>query len=164
MPLVWTSKASKSKPKTRSVLLDLIHHVQRFAPVSVLARREFNPESLSTRFSASRPENTFGVAAQIHRVHVGIWYILRAQRGSHTPTVRPKYTPYSYMDPLGNNPTTSPTLQAAPRSLNPARMVIDQSRCSEARHLGFYHHYGDLVQLNDKKQLGAERQQHGITA
>ena len=35
------------------------------------------------------------------RVHVGIWYILRAQRGSHTPTLRPKYTPYSYMDPLG---------------------------------------------------------------
>ena len=35
------------------------------------------------------------------RVHVGIWYILRAQRGSHIPTLRPKYTPYSYMDPLG---------------------------------------------------------------
>ena len=37
------------------------------------------------------------------RVHVGIWYILRAQKGSHTPTLRPKYTPYSYMDPLGCN-------------------------------------------------------------
>ena len=36
------------------------------------------------------------------RVHVGIWYILRAQRGSHIPTVRAKYIPYSYMDPLGN--------------------------------------------------------------
>ena len=35
------------------------------------------------------------------RVHVGTWYILRAQRGSHIPTLRPKYTPYSYMDPLG---------------------------------------------------------------
>ena len=35
------------------------------------------------------------------RVHVGIWYILRAQRGSHIPTLRPKYIPYSYMDPLG---------------------------------------------------------------
>ena len=35
------------------------------------------------------------------RVHVGIWDILRAQRGSHTPTLRPKYMPYSYMDPLG---------------------------------------------------------------
>ena len=35
------------------------------------------------------------------RVHVGIWYILRAQRGSHIPTLRAKYTPYSYMDPLG---------------------------------------------------------------
>ena len=36
------------------------------------------------------------------RVHVGIWYILRAQRGSHIPTLRPKYIPYSYMDPLGD--------------------------------------------------------------
>ena len=29
-------------------------------------------------------------------------YILRAQRVSHIPTLRPKYTPYSYMDPLGS--------------------------------------------------------------
>ena len=35
------------------------------------------------------------------RVHLGIWYILRAQRGSHILTFRPKYIPYSYMDPLG---------------------------------------------------------------
>ena len=35
------------------------------------------------------------------RVHVGIWYILRAQRGYHIPTLRPKYIPYTYMDPLG---------------------------------------------------------------
>ena len=35
------------------------------------------------------------------RVHVGIWYILRPQRGSHIPTLRPKYIPYTYMDPLG---------------------------------------------------------------
>ena len=35
------------------------------------------------------------------RVHVGIWYVLRAQRGIHIPTLRPKYIPYTYMDPLG---------------------------------------------------------------
>ena len=35
------------------------------------------------------------------RVHVGIWYILRAQSGSHIPTLRPKYIPYTYIDPLG---------------------------------------------------------------
>ena len=35
------------------------------------------------------------------RVHVGIWYILRAQRGSHILTLRPKCIPYTYMDPLG---------------------------------------------------------------
>ena len=34
-------------------------------------------------------------------VHVGIWYILKAQSGSHMPTLRPKPMPYSYMDPLG---------------------------------------------------------------
>ena len=33
---------------------------------------------------------------------MGIWYILRAPWGSHIPTVRPKYIPYSYMDPLGS--------------------------------------------------------------
>ena len=33
------------------------------------------------------------------RVHAGIWYILRAQRGSHIPTLRPKGIPYTYMDP-----------------------------------------------------------------
>ena len=31
---------------------------------------------------------------------VGMWYILRGQRGSHIPTIRPKYIPYTYMDPL----------------------------------------------------------------
>ena len=33
---------------------------------------------------------------------VGIWYILRAQRDSHIPTLRPKYIPYTYMDSLGD--------------------------------------------------------------
>ena len=36
------------------------------------------------------------------RVHVGIWYILGAKRGSYIPTLRPKYIPYDYMDPLGS--------------------------------------------------------------
>ena len=35
------------------------------------------------------------------KVHLGIWYTLRAQWGSHIPTLRPKYLPYNYMDPLG---------------------------------------------------------------
>ena len=33
--------------------------------------------------------------------HVGMWHMLRAQRGSYIPTLGPKYMPYSYMDPLG---------------------------------------------------------------
>ena len=44
---------------------------------------------------------------KLQRVPVGIWYILRAQRGSHIPTLKPKYIPYNYMDPLG---TQDPTL------------------------------------------------------
>ena len=50
------------------------------------------------------------------RVHVGIWHILRAQRGSHIPTLRPKYIPYTYMDPLGLDDAAR---QWAPRPLNP---------------------------------------------
>ena len=48
-------------------------------------------------------ESRVGVESQgiTQRVHVGIWYILRAQKGSHIPTLRPKYIPYTYMDPLG---------------------------------------------------------------
>ena len=43
------------------------------------------------------------VCQHTQRVHVGIlWYILRAQRGSHIPTLTPKYAPYSYMGPLGH--------------------------------------------------------------
>ena len=32
---------------------------------------------------------------------VAIWYILKAQRGSHITTLGPKYIPCSYMEPLG---------------------------------------------------------------
>ena len=44
-----------------------------------------------------------GVPVQFkaQRAHVGIWYILGVQGGFHIPTLRPKYIPYSYMDPLG---------------------------------------------------------------
>ena len=47
------------------------------------------------------------------RVHVGIWYILRAQRGSHIPTLRPKYIPYTYMDPLGWTTPSGPNGEKA---------------------------------------------------
>ena len=46
---------------------------------------------------------TVGSTFLTQRVHVGIWYILRAHRGSHIPTLRAKYIPYSYMDPLGHS-------------------------------------------------------------
>ena len=52
---------------------------------------------------------------------MGIWYILRAQRGSHIPTLRPKYIPYTYMDPLGKRffvlePATQRSSEEAPAS------------------------------------------------
>ena len=40
------------------------------------------------------------LAPRVQGVHVAIWFILRAQRGSHIPTLRAKYIPYTYMDPL----------------------------------------------------------------
>ena len=67
-------------------------------------------------FSRSHLLQEQGLQHQAQRVHVGIWYILRAQRGSHIPTLRPKYIPYTYMDPLGG---TSP--ECPGRSKLPAR-------------------------------------------
>ena len=53
--------------------------------------------------SASNDRRTAAAYLQSQRVHVGIWYILRPQRGSHIPTLRPKYIPHTYMDPFGMN-------------------------------------------------------------
>ena len=41
------------------------------------------------------------------RVQVGIWYVLRIQRVSHIPTLRPKHIPYTYMDPVGHSDTNA---------------------------------------------------------
>ena len=49
--------------------------------------------------------------------HVGIWYILRAQRGSHIPTLSPKYIPYTYIDPLGLLGPKYPLLETMYRQL-----------------------------------------------
>ena len=64
------------------------------------------------------PENT-------QRVHVGIWYILRAQGGSHIPTLRPKYIPYSYMDPVGQSFKHREKDNNLMRSNKPAASVPD---------------------------------------
>ena len=57
---------------------------------------------LEQRSGDANPKESFlTMQGCTQRVHIGIWYILRAQRGSHIPTLRPKYIPYSYMDPLG---------------------------------------------------------------
>ena len=56
---------------------------------------------LGPRSQTAVADKRVGVQRVSQKIHVGIWYILKAQRGSHIPTLRPKYTPYSYMDPLG---------------------------------------------------------------
>ena len=71
-------------------------------PVSMNPRslRPVTAITAAARQGRVKDATTSPLASQ--RVHVGIWYILRAQRGSHIPTLRPKYTPYSYMDPWGS--------------------------------------------------------------
>ena len=78
---------------------------------------------------------------QPQRVHVGIWYILRAQRGSHIPTLRPKYILYTYIDPLG---TLSEALSLLalrqgdcfPSSRNPSHSLLSgQAKVDEYKTL-----------------------------
>ena len=57
-----------------------------------------HPHTRNTLMPAASPGRSIWEGTQ--RVHVGIWY--KAQRGSYIPTLRPKYLPYTYMDPLGN--------------------------------------------------------------
>ena len=71
--------------------------------VSILIGAEKNLDHLQASLKMNALLNVGNDVAKglSQRVHVGIWYILRAQRGSHIPTLRAKYIPYSYMDPLG---------------------------------------------------------------
>ena len=50
-----------------------------------------------------RGGRVYGLAFRVitQRLHVALWYILRAQNGSHITTLGPKYIPYNYMEPLG---------------------------------------------------------------
>ena len=66
---------------------------------------------LSARRQSWRVQGHESVPAQ--RVHVGIWFKLRAQRGSNIPTLRPKYVLQSYMDPLGCYPHEDSQAQAS---------------------------------------------------
>ena len=43
-----------------------------------------------------------GLLAVLGVVRLVYGIYLRHKRGSHTPTVRPKYIPYSYMDQVGS--------------------------------------------------------------
>ena len=93
------------------------------------------------------------------RVHVGIWYILRAQRGSHIPTLRPKYTPYSYMDPLGLD-----LLSARSRTdYSQCRVSARSSVVAEAQKSHGKCHIPDLSkspQTRDTKASTAKPYQH----
>ena len=65
-------------------------------------------------------------------VHVvAMWYILRAQIGSHVITLGPKYILYSYMDPLGV-PQCEITSRAG------AGYRVGPSQCSTRCRVGFW--------------------------
>ena len=70
--------------------------------------------------ACSFKESSYATSAS-QRVHVGIWSILRAQRGSHIPTLRPKYIPYTYMDPLGLVLRASSSTLRGPRTKGAAK-------------------------------------------
>ena len=80
--LLWT----EAQPRTRQ--LNISTRARRLQEADETAQSAYHAPGLQRKHEAQR-------------VHVGIWYILRAQRGSHIPTLRAKYIPYSYMDPLG---------------------------------------------------------------
>ena len=63
--------------------------------------RRLRPEFVPT-LAEDKVLDVCSSRVEAQRVHVGIWYILRAQRGSHIPTLGAKYIPYNYMDPLGS--------------------------------------------------------------
>ena len=90
------------------------------ARIQLLLRRAATHDSfVKTVLATSR---------QAQRVHVGIWYILRAQRGSHIPTLRAKYIPYSYMDPLGKQAGVACCMQASRRQLCRCRRSCNSER------------------------------------
>ena len=65
-----------------------------------------NPRNLSCaqfllKSAFGRANKRGPVTKHSQRVHVGIWSILKVQRGSHRTTLGLKYILYSYMDPLG---------------------------------------------------------------
>ena len=79
------------------------------SPITHIPGRSGSGTKWSVGFQGPNPQTLkslnaklgFGVKGLAQRVHVGIWYILRAQRGSHIPTLRPKHIPCTYMDPVG---------------------------------------------------------------
>ena len=91
IPLLTTSKCSGHQTCQPFFMADTISFYDRRIEMTrrCLQAPQFYPAPPSP---PSKPQ----------RVHVAIWYILRAQRGSHIPTLRAKYIPYSYMDPLGS--------------------------------------------------------------
>ena len=91
------------------------------------------------------------IASITQRVHVGIWYILRAQRGSHIPTFRPKYILYTYIDPLGQ-----PRLSSQKETVPPA--PAPEARQFAAGHLwafpGFFGTLGTLSEGRSTQRIG----------
>ena len=74
------------------------------ATVSLSVRR--NSFTSSTDYSRAVIANRAvtrqaGPKQHTQRLHVALWYILRAQNASHITTLGPKYIPKNYMEPMG---------------------------------------------------------------
>ena len=99
LPCAWHSMWGNRQPKTLNIKRKTLHLAGGFG--ESFGRERKRSTAAGGTLASCTPIEKAGHHGISQRVHVGIWYILRAQRGSHIPTLRPKYIPYSYMDPLG---------------------------------------------------------------
>ena len=98
-------------------MADLVHRVEQRTP----GRKRKNKKCAVTH---------------TQRVHVGIWYLLEAQRGSHIPTLRSN----SYMDPVGEEASKArkraKKSPASPKKSHVQRTVLPLKRDSKLRTQG----------------------------
>ena len=106
---------------------------------AVFAIRSGLRNALETMAKCSKSDVGGALRCFSQRVHVGIWYILRAQRGPHIPTLKPKYVPYSYMDPLGLLPElTTLLVQMSVLSIVSRALTSDLIDWNVLKHTGPY--------------------------
>ena len=149
MPPCLRARFSKPRHLEKLFIVRLIHGSRKCASLdstdpkgvqqSVLSNPRLLVKACAFRSTCFKGElagsNSFNTACASQRVHVGIWYILRPQRGSHIPTLRPKYITYTYMDPLGMEAPKASTRTSTGFKL---RLYLDSQRV----HVGIWYILG----------------------